>query len=207
MLRYLEVISQETSRCGDIVRNLLSFARQQEGKLAEQRLGAVVERALLIVHHHLELANINLEQKLTEDDEAVCDGGQIQQALVALLVNAVEAMPDGGTLTVKLTSDPDTVELSVRDTGVGIPEEVRPHIFEPFVSTKGDTKGVGLGLAVVYGIVHRHGGDITVESDVGRGTCFRLTLPRDARALDQEAGAPSVPQPSLVQPLSNDGVS
>ena len=210
VLRYLEVISQETSRCGDIVRNLLSFARQQEGQLSEQRLSQVVERALLIVHHHLELANITLEQELSDEDELVCDPGQIQQALVALLVNAVEAMPDGGELTVHMEGDAETIEVSVRDTGVGIPEDVRPHIFEPFVSTKGDTKGVGLGLAVVYGIVHRHGGNITVESEVGRGTRFRILLPRDpAFAFDRDAQASvaSTPKPSLAQPLSSDGVS
>ena len=106
---------------------------------------------------------------------------------MALLVNAVEAMPDGGTLTVKMRSDDEALELSVRDTGVGIPEEIRPHIFEPFVSTKWDTKGVGLGLAIVRAIVRAHRGTVdVVESTPGKGSVFRISLPRPPRAATGE---------------------
>ena len=114
----------------------------------------------------------------------MADDGQLQQALIALLVNAVEAMkglPGGeGQLSVRLRGTADEVEIDVADTGVGIPPEVLPQIFEPFFSTKEAENGVGLGLSVVYGIVQRHGGRIEVESQVGRGTVFHVRLPRNA---------------------------
>jgi len=106
------------------------------------------------------------------------DPDQIEQALVALFVNAIEAMPHGGTLAVRADLRPDEFTLAVEDTGVGIPREVLPRIFEPFFSTKEGTSGVGLGLAVVHGIVQRHGGRIDVESSPGAGTRFTITLPR-----------------------------
>jgi two-component system NtrC family sensor kinase len=116
------------------------------------------------------------------DAVMVADGGQVEQALLALLVNAVEAMAGGsgrdGLLTVRVEGDGEAVVIHVCDTGVGIHPEVLPHIFEPFFSTKHQESGVGLGLAVVYGIVQRHGGTIGVDSERGRGTTFHLRLPR-----------------------------
>jgi signal transduction histidine kinase len=110
-------------------------------------------------------------------DEAFCDAGQVQQALLDLFVNAVEAMPQGGRLTVLAREVREGVEILVADTGVGIPDEALPHIFEPFYTTKQES-GSGLGLSVVWGIVERNGGEIEVDSEVGVGTVFRLTLPR-----------------------------
>jgi signal transduction histidine kinase len=123
---------------------------------------------------------VQLETTLFEEgkDQVVCDGNQIQQALLALLVNAVEAMADGGTLSVRAVGREDWVALAISDTGYGIPPEVIPHIFEPFFSTKDKAEGVGLGLAVAYGIIQRHGGDIEVESKVNHGTTFTVTLPK-----------------------------
>jgi two-component system NtrC family sensor kinase len=106
-------------------------------------------------------------------------------------VNAVEAMPDGGQLTVKLSGDADGIEIDVGDTGVGIAPEVLPLIFEPFYSTKSGESGVGLGLAVVYGIIHRHGGRIAVESHVGEGTRFRIRLPRVPPAESESRASPA----------------
>jgi len=132
---------------------------------------------------------------LSGDSRIVADAGQIQQALVALLVNAVEAMNglEGGEaeLTVRLRGDADEVRIDIGDTGVGIPPEVVPQIFDPFFSTKEAENGVGLGLAVVYGIVQRHGGQIEVESKVGQSTVFHLRLPRHARLKEEEAPAAS----------------
>ena len=105
----------------------------------------------------------------------------MQQAEVALLINAVQAMPSGGTLTVRTTCGEEELRLEIEDTGAGIPDAVLPHIFEPFYSTKEEVQGVGLGLAVVYGIVQRHGAEITVASREGEGTCFTLRLPREPR--------------------------
>jgi len=193
LARSLGLIRREAGRCGDIVRNLLLFARRSGTELALHSINEVVDRALMLVRHHLEMANVALDNRsLDGDDGVVCDADQVQQALVALLVNAVEAMPDGGTLTVSATSVGEAVELVVADTGVGIPPDVLPRLFEPFFSTKDKTSGVGLGLAVVYGIVRRHGGEIDVDSEPGRGTAFRVRLPRhpprDASASGGAAG-------------------
>lgn len=191
--RYVDVIRHEATRCGDIVKNLLTFARQSKTDLSPSSLSSIVEHSVQTVQHLFKHGNVDfkLENELSSD-ELSCDGNQLQQALVALMVNAVEAMPSGGELTLRLREVDAEVEISLSDTGVGIPPEVLPHVFEPFVSTK-EEKGVGLGLAVVYGIVRRHGGQIDVESEVDKGTTFRMTLPRqrkeengDARGTDGE---------------------
>lgn len=191
MARSLGVIQQESRRCGEIVRNLLAFSRRSGAELALHRLHAVVERALLIVRHLLELRGIEVVTDLAAgDDGLVCDADQLQQALVALLVNAAEAMDEGGTLTVATREAGERLELTVTDTGVGIPAEDLPHIFEPFFSSKKETSGAGLGLAVVYGIVRRHGAEIETESALGRGTTFRLLLPRRPPAEAEGSGEP-----------------
>lgn len=177
--RFLRIIHQEAGRCGKIVRNFLVFARRSGGEFALCSLNAIVEQALAILHHHLEMKGVTLSWTPVAGegrDEIVCDAGQIQQALLDLFVNAVEAMPEGGTLTVLARETKEGVEILVADTGVGIPDEALPHIFEPFYTTK-QQSGSGLGLSVVWGIVERHGGGIEVDSEIGKGTVFRLTLP------------------------------
>ncbi len=177
--RYLDLIQKESRRCGDIVRNLLAFARASGGEFALQHLNPILERAAMLIRHHLEMKGIRLENvPIAGDDQIVCDADQVQQAILALLVNAVEAMPQGGTLTLRAEGDADAVRIAVADSGVGIPAEVLPNIFEPFFSTKEGGTGVGLGLSVVYGIVQRHAGRVDVESAVGRGTTFTLRFPR-----------------------------
>jgi len=191
---YLRFLQQECTRCGRIVQNLLLFARRTGGSdMAPTDLNEVVERSLMLVRHHLEMSDVHLYcEKLDGDPTVVADAGQVEQALVALMVNAVEAMNAGGhrggELTVLLRGDPEAVEISVADTGVGIPPEVQSRIFEPFFSTKNAESGVGLGLAVVYGIVQRHGGSIEVDSAPGRGTTFRLRLPRTPDPRQRAAG-------------------
>jgi two-component system NtrC family sensor kinase len=184
-LRYIEVIRQESTRCGEIVKNLLSFARQSRTAFAEHSLAVIVDRSIMTVQHLLKTKSIECKvEPLAGDDTVLCDANEIQQALVALLVNAVEAMPNGGVLRISLTpKGDDHVVIAVADTGVGIAPEVLPEIFEPFFSTKGDEKGVGLGLAAVYGIVRRHEATIDVESEVGEGATFRITLPRRPKSL------------------------
>ncbi|NJL28083.1 MAG: hypothetical protein HC897_09380 [Thermoanaerobaculia bacterium] len=177
--RFLSLIQKESSRCGDIVRNLLVFARRSGGELALHALSEVLDRSLMIVRHRMELGNVALERRALEgDDRVVCDAGQIEQALVALCVNAIEAMEPGGVLTLELRPGEDSVEIAVSDTGCGIAPEALPHVFEPFYTTKEGGSGAGLGLAVAYGIVERHAGRIEVGSEPGVGTTFRLTLPR-----------------------------
>jgi two-component system NtrC family sensor kinase len=180
LLNDLDLIAGEASRCGTIVKNLLLFSKKQVGELAISSVRGIVEKAEQLMRHHFAISNVRFEMKLPEQDVMIlCDEQQIQQALVALFVNAVEAMPDGGTLTVEVVQEsPDApVKLSVTDTGVGIAEEDLRQIFEPFFSTKKTGVGVGLGLSVVYGIVERHGGSISVQSALSKGTTFTLSFP------------------------------
>jgi two-component system NtrC family sensor kinase len=176
--RYLEMIQKESGRCGEIVRNLLLFTRRAETRFAVHRLGEIVERALMVIRHRLEGTRVELAvEPLAGDDQIVCDADKVQQALVALLVNAVEAMPDGGKLRVASARDGEAFRVEVQDSGVGIQPEIMQRIFEPFFSTKENATGVGLGLSVAYGIVQQHGGAIEADSAPGKGTTFRVTLP------------------------------
>jgi two-component system NtrC family sensor kinase len=187
---YLTAIQQESRRSGDIVRNLLLFARPSQASFAPVHLSQIIERSLLLVQHRMAMASITCAyQPATADDMLTCDPDQIQQVLVALLVNAIEAMEDGGDLHVTVTPAGDTLELVISDTGIGIPEDAIGHIFEPFFSTKDKESGVGLGLAVVYGIVTGHRGTIDVTSDPGKGTTFTIRLPRSSKPPESKESA------------------
>ena len=157
--------------------------------MASVDVNEIVRQSLMLVEHHLHMSGLKLKAEfLDADSQITADGGQLQQAMVALLVNAVEAMSglpeEQGELVVGLHGTADSIRIDVGDNGIGIPSDVLPQIFEPFFSTKEAENGVGLGLSVVYGIVQRHGGRIDVDSKVGCGTTFHLTLPR------QPAGQP-----------------
>jgi len=187
---YLLLIQKEADRCGGIVRNLLTFARRNGSQMGPHVIDPIVDRALALVRHHIEISGIRLERAATEGDgRLVCDADQVHQALVALIVNAVEAMSQGGVLRIGVRGGADDVRVSIGDTGIGIPPDAMEHIFEPFFSTKDRQEGVGLGLAVVHGIVQRHGGRIEVESELQRGTTFHVILPRrPSGAGDHHAG-------------------
>jgi two-component system, NtrC family, sensor kinase len=179
--RSLGIIAAETRRCGGIVQNLLSFARTSGPQMVSAKLDPLVEAALSLVQHHLDLSSIETVRQLAAGEaEVVCAPGEIQQAVLALLVNAGEAMPAGGKLTVATAVDADTARIAVADEGIGIPTDVLPHIFEPFFTTKSAAKGVGLGLAVVYGIMQRHGGHVEIQSAIDRGSTLTLVWPRRA---------------------------
>lgn len=191
MIEDMNLIVTEVIRCGNIVKNLLLFSKKQVGEFGLNTAESVIQNAVQLMQHHLKISNVRLEVEYKAHDALItCDPNQIQQALVALFVNAAEAMPEGGQLSVEVrNSDSGELLISVSDTGVGIPPDDLPNIFEPFYTTKRDGKGVGLGLSVVYGIMERHGGTVTVKSEPGQGTEFTIAFPpasRDNPRVDAE---------------------
>jgi two-component system NtrC family sensor kinase len=180
MVEQVETIERESKRCGDLVKNLLMFSRQAPANREPCDLNTVVQRAVLLVKHKLDMQSIELKENLSEDlPPATCDANQIQQVVLVLLVNASEAMPKGGALEVSTSFDSRGERSSVRvkDAGSGIPEDLLPRIFDPFFTTKEDRNRTGLGLAVAHSIVERHGGEIEVHSTPGVGTEFVISLP------------------------------
>jgi len=179
-LEYLESIASEATRCGEIVSQLLAFARRRGGEFGPTNINQVVEKSLFLVHHKLELTNVEPKTELAENlPEIIADSSQIQQALMALLINACQAMEDtGGEVRLSTRrSESGGVEVEVADTGPGMPPEVAQHAFEPFFTTKEQGEGIGLGLSVVYGIVERHGGTIRLDTAIGKGCRFVISLP------------------------------
>jgi two-component system, NtrC family, sensor kinase len=188
----LELIESESRRCGDIVRNLLTFSRSAPMNLQWADLNQVVDRCVRLVQHQTDLNNVQLQPQLAEDlPQVQCDPAQIEQLLLALMMNAIDALPHGGNLWVRSRMVPEisSVQLEVQDDGVGISEEILPDLFEPFFTTKEKGHGVGLGLAISKGVAERHRGRIDVESKLGQGTKFTITLPVDVYA--EVAAAPA----------------
>jgi len=174
---YLDVVEREISRCANIVSNLLDFARQREPAFREIDINSVINEALTIVSKQIFLKKIRVEKSLKPLPLTFADFSQLQQAFINLIINALEAMKEGGVLRIETSFIPSDkiIEIKFTDTGVGIPEENIPRIFEPFFTTK--EKGTGLGLSVVYGIITRHKGEIKVSSVLGVGTTFTIRLP------------------------------
>lgn len=174
---YLDVVEREISRCANIVSNLLDFARQREPAFREIDINSVINDALTIVSKQIFLKRIRIERSLKPLPLTFADFSQLQQAFINLIMNALEAMKEGGVLRIESSFNPSEkfIEIRFSDTGIGIPEENIPKIFEPFFTTK--EKGTGLGLSVAYGIITRHKGEIKVSSVVGVGTTFTIRLP------------------------------
>jgi two-component system, NtrC family, sensor kinase len=182
MRESLDLIAGESKRCGELVRNLLSISRVSPMNLAWCDLNQVIDRCLRLVQHKMDMAGIQLNLDLASDlPMAHCDPAQIEQVVLAVVINALDAMPQEGNLWIstRLTAD-STIELVIRDDGIGIPAEHLPHIFEPFYTTK-ESGGSGLGLAISQNIVERHGGRIEMNSVVGQGTTFKILLPVDSQ--------------------------
>ncbi|MGD8519945.1 MAG: response regulator [Desulfobacterales bacterium] len=178
--RYLELVENETHRCSQIVSSLLSFSRISPPSFVNVQIDELLQRCILLSQHKLELSNIRLESSIPPDlPPVVGDFNQLQQCVINLIFNALDAMPEGGNLTLdsRLDGNRGRVIITVRDTGRGISSEHLPHIFEPFFTTKNEGYGVGLGLSTVYGIIERHKGDVFVESQPGEGTAIMLELP------------------------------
>ena len=187
-------MKKELERTSRIIRNLLDFSRQSDADMRPVEVNKVVEAALLLVKHQISLEHIKLELQFGPDLPMVLAGfDQIQQVLINLLLNAIQAMPEGGGLSIATTAAPNmrigetlknTVRIDVSDTGIGIPKENLGKLFTPFFTTKEKGKGVGLGLPVVHGIIERHKGKIEVVSEVNKGTTFSIYL----EAMDGKEG-------------------
>jgi len=191
----LDLIASESRRCGDLVKNLLTFSRTTPINLQPTNLNQVIDRALRLIQHQLDLAGIQVQPELDPElPDVTCDGAQIEQVLLALMMNALDAMPQGGNLWVstKLSLQDGVIRITVRDDGCGIPSEILSRMFEPFLTTKETGRGVGLGLAISRSILERHNGNIEVQSEVGRGTTFTLTLPWDGESESPAATASTV---------------
>lgn len=178
----LDLIASESKRCGELVKNLLSFSRVTPMNLEWCELNQVIDRCIRLVQHKMDMATIQLNLKLGDELPHVrCDPNQIEQVVLAMVINAIDAMPQGGNLWITTRQvSASAIELTIRDDGMGIPDEHLTHIFEPFYTTK-EAGGSGLGLAISQNIVERHGGSIAVHSVAGQGTTFTILLPVDSQ--------------------------
>jgi PAS domain S-box-containing protein len=177
---YLEVVESETQRCSGIVSSLLTFSRKSRPSVGRVRIEELLDRCVILSKHKLQLSHIQLNVHVAADIPPVSgDMNQLQQCIINLIFNAIDAMGDGGELTIESRHDPAQrcVIVSVSDTGPGIADSDLPHIFEPFFTTKQEGYGVGLGLSTLYGIIEAHGGRVAVENRPGGGAAFHLTLP------------------------------
>jgi len=176
----LNVIVNETLRCREIVRGILDFARETAIEKTTADINGIITDTIAILKNHVNFHNIKVTVDLGDGVPLVdLDVNQIKSVINNLAVNAADAMKDGGELTVSTEFNPDNrqIMIAVADTGTGIKKEIIEKIFDPFFTTKKTGEGTGLGLAVTYGIVRRHNGNITVESEEGKGTVFRICLP------------------------------
>ncbi len=176
----LSIVSEEIIRCGNIVKNLLLFSKRKVGDFSYQNISVLMENCLKLIQHHLLLNSISIEHSTFDRTlEIKCDKEQIQQAILAIFMNAIEAMQNGGTLTVGIYSEDNNCIITIKDTGDGISDELLPHIFEPFYTSKKGGKGVGLGLSIAYGIIERHNGNIKIETEVEKGTTFIIAISKN----------------------------
>ena len=175
---YLSLIRGEAFRCKSITNGLLDFSRTRAGEHLPVSISEVINSAARLVAHQKRGASIEIKVETEDDLNAVSgDEGQLQQAVIALATNAIDAMPDGGRLTLRGRNENGSVLVEVSDTGHGIAPENLTKIFDPFFTTKEVGRGTGLGLAVCYGIVSEHGGRLDVQSTLGAGTTFTISLP------------------------------
>lgn len=175
---YVASMEDGLRRVQKIVRQLLDFSQQHEPELSATDINHVVERVLVLTNHLFAPNHIVLETALGHGlPTLLVDRHMIEQVLMNLILNAVQAMKGGGALTIRTSVAEGVCSIEVADTGCGIPASVLPRIFDPFFTTKGEGEGTGLGLSVSLGIMERHGGKILVESEVGKGTTFTLCLP------------------------------
>jgi two-component system NtrC family sensor kinase len=176
--RILELSLSEIQRLSEMLRNMLSFSKPEEEARKRINLNELLEGILLMMERQMRESNIRVALDFDHQiPEVMASTNQMRQVMLNMFKNAKEAMPSGGTLTVRTAREDQKVSVHIQDTGVGIPEEIQNKIFEAFFTTKQKVKGVGLGLSVCYGIIKDHGGEIRVESEEGKGTTFIISLP------------------------------
>jgi signal transduction histidine kinase len=178
----LEIIIHETVRCRTIIQDLLEFSRQREPQKNPAKINDIIEKAVNLLVNEFRLSHIEVKRHLSENiPETLLDENQMLQVFVNIMINAVEAIKERGAITIESRPDRarNRIVVEVTDTGCGLQPEQLDQIFEPFFSTK--PKGTGLGLAVSFGIVQNHGGDIRVSSGLGEGTRFTIDMPVNQR--------------------------
>ncbi len=177
---YLSIMSTELERCGNIISGLLSFSREAPLEYKEIVLNDVLESVIALTRHKLTLHNIRLSTSTTPRPLIIKgDANRLQQCFLNLIFNALEAMPDGGALSIDAALDKKdrNAVVAIRDDGVGIRDQDLIHVFDPFFTTCKAGEGTGLGLSIVHGVVKNHGGDVRVESALGEGSTFILSFP------------------------------
>ncbi len=183
--RDLQIITAQIERITETVKRVLAFARSPEPQRQPVSLGEVVRKVVDFLRREVAAQGVRLEVTVDDAPKAFVDPDQIQQVLVNVLMNARDATPRGGSIRVEALADPADAAwavITVADTGTGIPPEVLPRVFEPFVTTKGSGRGTGLGLSISRDLVRAHGGDIALASEPGRGTTVTIRLPLGAPA-------------------------
>lgn len=179
ILKQLVLIETETKRCGNIVKGLLDFSRKDQDDFEPKHLHEILKETFDLMSHQMKIANISFSSDFRATaDHVYCSPNQIKQACIAILVNASEAIAENGEIIFRTRDfDADRIIIEVADNGIGISADDIPHIFEPFFSTKHNSRGQGLGLAIVHGIIQNHKGKIDVKSEIGKGTTISITIP------------------------------
>jgi two-component system NtrC family sensor kinase len=176
--KMLRDIFTQVERAGATVANLLDFTRRDKEEFEQIYIRDVLERTLKLMANEISLSKVQLDLDLVDNLPSIMGNqNNLQQVFLNLFLNALQAMPDGGKLIVRTNAENESLRVTISDTGVGIPKENINSIFDPFFTTKEMGKGTGLGLSVSYGIIQKHRGSITVESEVGKGTSFTIKFP------------------------------
>jgi two-component system NtrC family sensor kinase len=176
--KILEMALSETVRLTELLRKMLSFSRPDEEEKQTVDINTIIDEILVLVKKQLQENGVTIASSFSPDlDQVFASKNQLRQVFLNLISNARDAMPEGGTLTVKTSPNKDNIHIEFTDTGIGIDQEIIEKIFDSFFTTKDSIKGVGLGLSVCYGFIKEHGGHIQVSSRIGEGTTFTITLP------------------------------
>ena len=176
----LEKIEVQTDRVSRIVKNLLNFARNPaDSAFHKVSIPDSLKEIISLIEYKLKAMSIKLEMNLAPVKPVWAQGERLQQVFINIILNALDAMPKGGTLSIQADQEGREVVVKISDTGTGIQSQHLPHVFDPFFTTKGIGKGTGLGLSISYAIINEHEGHISVESEVGKGTCFTIFVPAD----------------------------